>query len=648
LSPARPERPQEPRHPQEPRQPQESRHPLDPLSREELRQVMRILRRTGHAGPATRVVDVSLHEPLMQDVLAAPPGRPPERQAFVVAFEPGDGVTREAVVGLDSGQVRSWRELTGVQPAISPEEFAECEIAVRADPLFQEGLRKRGIGDPGRVLVEAWGIGAFTPQEFAGRRIAWTLSFYRAEPGDNPYARPVEGLFAIVDLAAMQVVRVDDLGVTPLAAGRGDYRSDRVGPLRDDLAPLLVRQPEGVSFTVSGREVAWQRWRVRVGFSPREGLVLHDIRYLDAGRERPVCYRASFAELVIPYADPRPPRSWANAFDIGEYGIGPLTNSLALGCDCLGEIRYLDADLCDSAGQGLTIPRAICVHEEDSGLLWKHYDAQDDHAEVRRARRLAISSIITVGNYEYAFYWYFYQDGTIEAEVRLTGVMLTSGLMPGAESPYGTPIAKDLSAIYHQHFFCVRLHMAVDGPRNSVYEVDAVPVPAGPANPYGNAFVTRRRLLGTEQQAQRLIDPMNGRHWLVVNPHSLNGLGDPVAYKLVPGGNALPFAQPDAPITRRAAFMTRHLWVTPFHPRERYPAGDYPNQHPGGAGLPEWTKADRPTQDTSLVLWYTLGSHHIPRPEDWPVMPAERIGFTLKPVGFFDRNPALDVSPTSN
>jgi primary-amine oxidase len=631
---------------------------------------MQILRLEGSAGPATRVVEVSLREPppaavLTDPVPAAPvpaeaasadPLAAPEaadfraagrgREAFVVTFEPADGVTRETVVSLASGAVRSSRQVAGVQPAITPAEFAECEAVVRADGRFRAGLRKRGIDDPQRVQVEAWGVGAFTPPELAGRRLAWTLCFYRAEPGDNPYAKPVDGLYAIVDLAAMQVIRVDDLGVKPLPAGRGDYQAERI-VLRDDVMPLQVHQPEGVSFTVAGREVTWQRWRFVVGFSPREGLVLHHIRYLDQGRERPVCYRASFAELVIPYADPRPPRSWANAFDIGEYGVGPLTNSLAIGCDCLGQIHYLDADLCDSAGEPYTIPRAICLHEEDAGLLWKHYDADLDHAEVRRARRLAVSSVITVGNYEYAFYWYFGQDGTIEAEVRLTGVMLTSGLAPGEDSPYGTRVADGLSATYHQHFFCVRLHMSVDGTRNTVYEVDTEPVPAGPANPAGNAFVTCRRALRTEQQAQRLIDPAKGRHWLVLNPRSANGLGDPVAYKLVPGGSVLPFAQPGAPILRRAAFATRHLWVTPFDPAERYPAGDYPNQHPGGAGLPEWTRADRPVEDTSLVLWYTLGSLHIPRPEDWPVMPAERAGFALKPAGFFDRNPALDVPPAS-
>jgi primary-amine oxidase len=91
--------------------------------------------------------------------------------------------------------------------------------------------------------------------------------------------------------------------------------------------------------------------------------------------------------------------------------------------------------------------------------------------------------------------------------------------------------------------------------------------------------------------------------------------------------------------------VTKHLWATRYAPRERYPAGDYPNQHPGGAGLPEWTQADRSLESADLVLWYTFGSHHIARVEDWPVMPVARIGFSLMPDGFFDRNPGLDVPP---
>jgi primary-amine oxidase len=624
--------------------PAAARHPLDPLSADEIRQAVAILSASEHGAPAMRFVSVSLHEPAKDVIAAFLPGGAIRRDAFIVARDPAGHMTYEGVVSLTDKVVRSWRPVPGARAPITAGEYAACELLVRADQRFRDGLARRGIDHPDQVVVESWGIGTFTRPEEAGRRVVWTLCFYRESPGDNPYAKPIHGLHAVVDLDEMTVVRVEDLGVVPLPPGTGDYTADTVSP-REGLTPIEIRQPDGVSFVIDGSEVRWQKWRLRLGFNAREGLVLHTVGYEDDGRLRPVIHRASVTELVIPYADPRPFQGWRNAFDIGEYGIGTVTNSLELGCDCVGEIRYVDAVLADNDGEPQVVRNAICVHEEDNGLGWKHFDERLNHAEVRRRRRLVVSFIITAGNYEYAFYWYFYTDGTIELEVKLTGIVLTAALQPGEVSDYGTVVAPQTLAALHQHFFSVRLDMAVDGPANSVYEVETEAVPPGEDNPYGNAFRPRRTLLRTESQAQRLSEPRTARHWLVVNPSVVNSLGQPVGYKLVPEAGVLPFADDKASVTARARFMTRHLWVTPFAPDERFPAGEYPNQHPGEAGLPEWTKADRSIENTDIVLWHTLGSHHIPRPEDWPVMPVERVGFVLKPVGFFDQNPALDVPP---
>jgi primary-amine oxidase len=637
------------------------RHPLDPLDASEIARAVEILRQAGKATPEARFVSVTLHEPPKDQaafpapdhpVTGQPSGPGPAaavpREAFLVWREPRLHATCEAVVSLTVGSVLSWRPVPGAQAPFTPAEFAECEVVTRANPQILAGLERRGITDPGRVRVEAWGIGRYAAPDEAERRLAWTLLFYRARADDNPYAKPIDGLHAIVDLDDMTVLRVEDLGAVPLPPSSGAYAADRVGLLRDDLRPLEIIQPQGPSFDVRGWEVRWQRWRLRLGFNAREGLVLHTVGYEDQGRVRPVLWRASVAELFIPYADPRPYHGWRNAFDIGECGIGILANSLELGCDCLGEIRYLDVDLADGNGEPYTIRQAICLHEEDSGLLWKHFDATLGTTETRRSRRLVISFIITADNYEYAIYWYFYQDGSIEFEAKLTGVVLTSALPPGRDSDFGSLVAPQTLAPHHQHFFSVRMDMAVDGLNNTVYEVDTEAVPPGPSNPLGNAFRPVKRPLRRESEAQRVIDPLRGRYWLVANPGIKTKLGHEPAYKLVPGPSVLAFSHPDASPNQRAKFATKHLWVTPFSPDERYPAGDYPNQHPGGAGLPAWTKADRPIENTDVVLWYTVGSHHVTRPEDWPVMPVERAGFMLKPVGFFDQNPALDVAPGSS
>jgi primary-amine oxidase len=618
------------------------RHPLEPLSADELSQAVAILRAQAELPDSVRFSTVELHEPPKAAVLAWPEGGAVERQAFAIMMDRATGAVYEAIVSLDANTITEWRELDGVQPRILAEEFVECEEMLKRHPGYLAALAKRGITDPDLLMVDPWSAGGALG---ADTRLSRALAWVRSEAGDNGYARPVEGLIAIVDLAKMEVVRIEDHGVTPLPPTSGNYSASSIGDLREDVRPIDITQPEGPSFTIDGHEIRWQKWRIRLGFTAREGLVLHTVAYEEGDRLRPVIYRASFSEMVVPYGEVAPTHVWKNAFDIGEYGIGALANSLELGCDCLGEIRYFDAVLCDAAGQPLTLKNAVCLHEEDASLLWKHIDWRTGETEVRRSRRLVISFVATVGNYEYGYYWYFQQDGAIEVEVKLTGIVSTGAVAPGEPTPYATVVAPGLTAPYHQHYFNVRLDMMVDGLRNSLVEVNTAPEPAGPGNPWGNAFRPHETVLAREGQSGRMVDPSSARYWKIVNPSSRNGLGSPVGYKLEPGANVACFVHPESSVAKRAGFITGHVWVTPYDPAERFAAGEYPNQNPGGDGLPTWIQADRPTENTDIVVWYSMGHHHIPRPEDWPVMPVGKIGFMLKPNGFFDRNPALDVPP---
>ena len=190
--------------------------------------------------------------------------------------------------------------------------------------------------------------------------------------------------------------------------------------------------------------------------------------------------------------------------------------------------------------------------------------------------------------------------------------------------------------------------MSIDGQDNSVHEFEVVPEPRGTTNPQGNAFYPRKTPLTTESKAQRVIDPLSSRCWIISNPSTQNALGEPTAYKLIPGDNTLPLPDSDASVTRRGAFATKNLWVTPYSPKEKAAAGDYVNQNPGGDGLPKWTQADRSIEDTDIVVWYSFGLTHVSRPEDWPIMPVTHTGFAMRPVGFFDMNPSLDVPPSTN
>ena len=148
-----------------------------------------------------------------------------------------------------------------------------------------------------------------------------------------------------------------------------------------------------------------------------------------------------------------------------------------------------------------------------------------------------------------------------------------------------------------------------------------------------------------EADAQRNLNLESGRRWIVTNPDAKNALGHPTGFALLPGENAVPFALPDSWVRKRAGFLNAHIWATPYADAERYAAGDYPNQSRGGDGLPKWTAANRSIDNQDVVLWYTMGITHNPRPEDWPVMPVHAAGFKLVPWGFFSSNPALDLPP---
>ena len=617
-------------------------HPLEPLSQHEIAEAVAILRARRPIAKTARFVSVTLNEPAKDVVLSFKGDAKLVREAFVILLNNEDGKTYEAVVSLSDRNIRSWRHIPGVQPNIMLEEFFETEAAVRKNIEWQAAMRKRGLTDFSLAMVEPWSAGHHGIADEKGKRLLRTYTWTRLSPTDNGFAHPVENLITTVDLNTMTVVKVEDLGIVPVPEELGNYSNTDVGT-RDDLKPLQILQPEGPSFEIRGHEISWQKWKFRIGFNSREGLVLYTLTYRDKERERPILYRASVADMVVPYGDPRPPYYRRNAFDIGEYGLGSLTNSLELGCDCLGEVRYFDAVLCNARGEAVTIKNAVCLHEEDASLLWKHFDWRTGKTEVRRSRRLVISFIATVSNYEYGFYWYLYQDGNIELEIKLTGIISNGAVATGDEPPWGELVAPGVYGPIHQHFFNVRLDMMVDGQSNSVYEVNTEADPPGPANASGTAYRAVSTLLRTEGEAQRMVDPFKARYWRIVNRNVSNRLGKPVGYKLVPGENTVPFASPDSSVMKRAGFITKHLWVTRYDPAERFGAGDYPNQDAGGKGLPLYAADNSSVDNEDIVVWYTLGAHHVARPEDWPVMPVVKLGFMLKPTGFFDRNPSLDV-----
>ena len=539
----------------------EAGHALDPLMPDEITQAVAAMRAQAGFGARSWIETVTLAEP---DKAACRTGTAP-RLAYVCAFDPERLVTLRATVDLATGCLGALAEVEGAMARITADEFLATGEWVARHPDFVAALGRRGIHDPSLVLVEPWAAGHFGHAAEEGRRLAYTHAWVRAAADDNPYARPIDGLHALVDLVTREILRLDDrLAPAPVGTESGNFAPGTAGPLRRDVRPLEIVQPEGPSFAVDGYAVRWLDWRFRVGWSPREGLILYDVAWQDGERLRPIAWRLALSEMVVPYGAPEAADARRNAFDLGEYGIGQLADSLALGCDCLGQIHYFDMPIHDWQGVPKVIERAVCLHEEDDGILFKHWRGREP--DVRRGRRLVVSFLATIGNYVYGIYWSFRPDGAIACEAKATGIVFTSGHRPGEPTPWGSVVAPNVQAHVHQHVFNFRLDLDIDGERNSVLEVDHEPVPEGPDNPYGNAIGRRETVLATELVARRDVDLGRARRWRIVNPDRRNRFGAPVAYELVPGANALPFAHTASPIGRRAGFMYHHLWVTPRAP----------------------------------------------------------------------------------
>ncbi|MBQ7803085.1 primary-amine oxidase [Rhodococcus sp. (in: high G+C Gram-positive bacteria)] len=631
-------------------------HPLSSLTSVEFDAIRHIVAALPEFTTNTRFSYVGLEEPFKPAYMAWESGEAPhpDRQARVWLHDVSTKLSTDLVVSLSTGNVVRSTAVDGSngQLPILDSEAAAILVVLAKDATWIEALSLRGL-TPDDVKVIALPAGNFGFPDEEGKLVARCLAFKQNYKKDHIWAHPVDGLSAYVDLTDGIVLKVIDSHLFEIPAEGGNYDDPEIqGPPLANLKPIKITQPEGASFSVDGEHITWANWKFRIGFDVREGLVLHRLSFADKNIDRPVMHRGSISEMVVPYGDPSPTRFWQNYFDAGEIIYGRFTNSLALGCDCVGEIKYFDAVFADESCVPRIIPNAICMHEEDYGSLWKHTDVFTGAQEVRRSRRLVISFFTTVGNYDYGFFWYLYLDGTIECEAKLTGIVFTSAYPGNREDgtpyPFASEIAPGLGAPYHQHLFSARLDLDIDGNTNVVNEIDAVRLPVSSTNPNGNAFTKSVTPITSEGVSGRAADSGKGRVWQIASTEATNRLGYPTSYVLHPSDGPTLMMDPSSSVSMRAAFTTKHLFVTRYDPAERYAAGDFVTNSPGGGGIPQFIADDAPLVGEDLILWHTFGLTHFPRAEDWPVMPMDYAKFSLRPYNFFDRNPTLNVPAPTN
>ncbi len=462
----------------EAKSPANNQHPLTPLSKEEMAQAVALLKSKKLIDDKTRFAEISLQEPDKAVVLKWQPGIAVARQLFIVTLEQKTGRVFEGVVDITNKKIVRWDEKKNVQPYMLLDEEDLVDKLVKADPRWRAAMRKRGITDFDNVQVDVWSAGYFALPGQDGLRLYRTPSYYYKD-STNPYSRPIEGLMTIVDINAQKVIDVIDDGVLPVPAP-ADFAETDVLSKTNPLKPLDETMPNGVSFTIKNGEVVWQNWHFRFGFHPRSGLILYNVGYEQDGKVRPILYRASLSETLVPYGESSAQWFYRNAFDLGEYNLGRSADTLRPGKECPDYATFFDTVFNDDLGDVYDQPGAACLFEQDGDILWKHNNYTQELDLTQRARNLVIRWIATSGNYDYSFDWIFHEDGTLEQETMATGIVLAKAVVstnladPTAakDTENGTLVGPHVVAPFHQHFFSWRLDLDVDGPQNSVMEMN--------------------------------------------------------------------------------------------------------------------------------------------------------------------------------
>ncbi|KAK6935246.1 Copper amine oxidase, N2-terminal [Dillenia turbinata] len=639
------------------------RHPLDPLTVTELNQVRNIILSHPFFTTASSysLHSVVLEEPSKPLVLRWTQNEPVlPRKASVVAIV--DGKSHVFTVDLSINQVT--RHQIGSQtgyPMMTVEDMTSATWAPLMDTTFNRTIIERGV-DLKDLACLPISLGWYGKREENRRLI--NVQCYTMKDTVNFYMRPIEGLTVLVDMETKRVVEISDKGRNiPIPnAANTDYRFSKFNSRQqlNLLNPISIEQPNGPSFTVEdGHLVKWANWEFHLKPDPRAGVIVSRarVRDPDTGRMRSVMYKGMTSELFVPYMDPTEAWYFKTYMDAGEYGFGLQAMPLDPLNDCPRNAYYMDGVFAAADGRPYVQSNMVCIFERYAGDIgWRHSESPITGMPIREVRpkvTLVARMAASVANYDYIVDWEFQTDGLIRIKVGLSGILMVKGTpyenvnqISNEEDLYGTLLSENVIGIIHDHYITFYLDMDIDDSDNSFVKVHLEKHETAPGeSPRMTYLKATKHVAKTEKDAQiklKLYDPYE---FHVVNPTKKTRVGNPVGYKVVSSGTAASLLDLDDPPQKRGAFTNNQIWVTPYNESEVWAGGLFVYQSRGDDTLQVWSDRDRSIEKKDIVLWYTLGFHHIPCQEDFPIMPTVSSSFDLKPVNFFERNPILRVPP---
>ncbi|KAK7280138.1 hypothetical protein RJT34_25200 [Clitoria ternatea] len=632
-------------------------HPLDPPTRSEFKLIQTIVRRA-YPSHSFTFQYVGLDEPDKTTILSwlslTPQARIknlPPRQFLVIARYQKQSL--EIIVDLAAKSIIGTKVYEGHgYPMLTLDEQYLASELLLSYGAFKESVRKRGL-NVSEVVCSTFSVGWFgevkTPRSLK-------IKCYYTNGTANLYARPLEGISAVVDLDEMRIVDYTDRFIVAVPKAEGtEYRASKLKPpFGPKLNGIGVPQHAGPGFNVDGHTVSWANWAFHVGFDIRAGPIisLASVYDLEKQKYRQVLYRGFISELFVPYQDPTEDWYYQTYFDSGEYGFGQSASSLQPFTDCPANAVFLDAYYASADGSPVKIHNAFCIFERHSvDIMWRHTEIAIPNeviTEVRSDVSLVVRFVSTVGNYDYVIDWEFKPSGSIKLGVGLTGILeVKAGKYTNTdqikEDIYGTLLADNTIGIYHDHFLTYYLDLDIDGEDNSFVKTNLETVRVKDhTTPRKSYWAVVSETAKTEADA-RIKFGVKPADLLVVNPNRKTKPGNKIGYRLIPNSVVHPLLVNDDYPQVRAAFTNYNVWVTPYNKSEKWAAGSCVDRSRGDDTLGVWSLRDREIENKDIVLWYTLGFHHVPSQEDFPVMPTLSGGFELRPTNFFENNPVLKV-----
>jgi primary-amine oxidase len=623
-------------------------HPLDALTPDEITLTVKLLTEAGNANRETVYPAVTLAPASKDAIRSWKKGDNFSRTAFVVLRR--NLITYEATVDLSGKKVTSFNAKPGAQPMILDMEWAKAKNAFEADPRFKAALAKRKLTN---VFCTPNSAGTFPGDGLEGKRILKIPCFSRDDKVAPGMVRPVEGLMGIVDSDSGQVLDVIDNGEVALpkmAQGYGDGLPKPGQPTK----PITMVAPNGPNIELSGNlNIKWANWTMHARADKRAGVILNLVRFNDGVKTRDVAYQMNIAEMFVPYMDPDPTWSYRTFLDAGEFGLGYLISSLKPSVDCPINAIFVDLTFPNDVGGTYTRPNALCVFERANGdPAWRHYSGGAKTVNGIAQTELVVRHIPTLGNYDYVVDYVFSPQGNITMRVGATGFdAIKSTTVKDMDDPaaaeaskYGALIAPYTVAPNHDHYFSFRLDLDVDGTKNALVRDTIVPSKIADSKTRTSLWTMQT----DRYAAEGPISPSHmsaGESWRVINPNEKTGLKYNPSYWLESHHQATSVLDQADPPQRRAGFSAYALWATQYAEGEDWAAGLYPNLSTKDEGLPAFVAKKRSINNEDLVIWYTMGFRHAPRPEDFPVLPTFWHEMTLRPSFFFDRDPSMTFNP---